>query len=230
MSFVCLLFVCLFLPRTTIYVLHSLQHFKHILSIIKQKKVINSVLFSCKHQSYMYLTLRVQATSIHPSHTAEKLRLMGSVNKTLKGSMRTEHLRRTASAISVAVQQHAGMNLSFVFQLSYCLYNLATHRRQLFISLRHKAVKKGDLLNAGDISCNKTGERKEEGEQFSIAQIISITKVRPSRGHVTVTSKTRDCDVAKQNLKKWKETVHSLHQQHHHETRTCRQEENEPNI
>lgn len=44
----------------------------------------------------------------------------------------------------------------------------------------------------------------EEGEQFSIAQIISITKVRPSRGHATVTSKTRDCDVAKQNLKKWK--------------------------
>lgn len=44
----------------------------------------------------------------------------------------------------------------------------------------------------------------EQGEQFSIAQIISITKVRPTRGHATGTSKTRDCDVAKQNLKKWK--------------------------
>lgn len=70
----------------------------------------------------------------------------------------------------------------------------------------------------------------EEGEQFSIAQIISISRVGPSRGHATVTSKTRDCDVAKQNLKNGKWTVHSLHQQHHHETRTCRQEENEPNI
>lgn len=40
----------------------------------------------------------------------------------------------------------------------------------------------------------------EEGEQFSIPQIISITKVRPSRGHATVTSKTRDCD----ELEKWK--------------------------
>lgn len=37
----------------------------------------------------------------------------------------------------------------------------------------------------------------EEGEQFSIAQIISITKVRPSRGHATVTSKTRDCEKLK---------------------------------
>lgn len=44
----------------------------------------------------------------------------------------------------------------------------------------------------------------EEGEQFSIAQIISITKVRPTRGHARGTSKTRDCDVAKQNLKNWK--------------------------
>ena len=44
----------------------------------------------------------------------------------------------------------------------------------------------------------------EEGEQFSVARIISITKVRPSRGHATGTSKTRDCDVAKQNLKNWK--------------------------
>ena len=44
----------------------------------------------------------------------------------------------------------------------------------------------------------------EEGEQFSVAQIISITKVRPSRGHATVTSKTSDCDVAKRNLKKRK--------------------------
>lgn len=42
----------------------------------------------------------------------------------------------------------------------------------------------------------------EQGEQFSIAQIISISRVRPSKGHATVTSKTRDCDVAKQNLKK----------------------------
>ena len=42
----------------------------------------------------------------------------------------------------------------------------------------------------------------EGGEQFSIAQIISITKVRPSRGHATVTSKIRGCDVAKQNEKK----------------------------
>ena len=68
-------------------------------------------------------------------YTPEQLRLMGSVSKTLLRSMRTEHLRRTASAISVAVQQHAGMNLSFVFQLSYCLYNLATHRRHNFSSL-----------------------------------------------------------------------------------------------
>lgn len=37
------------------------------------------------------------------------------------------------------------------------------------------------------------------GRTVSIAQIISITKVRPSRGHATVTSKTRDCDVAKRN-------------------------------
>ena len=39
--------------------------------------------------------------------------------------------------------------------------------------------------------------RVEEGEQFSIAQIISITRVRPSRGHATVTSKTRDCEKLK---------------------------------
>ena len=194
--FVCCLFI-FFLPRATIYVLHSLQHFKHILSIIKQKKVISTVL--------LVANIKAMCTSHrgykrHPSYTPEQLRLMGSVSETIKRSMRTEHLRRTASAISVAVQQHAGMNLSFVFQLSYCLYNLATQRRQLFISLRHKAVKKGDLLNAGDISCNKTGDRGvERGEQFSIAQIISITKVRPSRGHATGTSKTRDCDVAKQN-------------------------------
>ena len=111
--FVCCLFI-FFLPWTTIYVLHSLQHFKHILSIIKQKKVINTVLLVAN---------------------IKQLRLMGSVSKTLKRSIRTEHLRRTASAISVAVQQHAGMNLSFVFQLSYCLYNLATHRRHNFSSL-----------------------------------------------------------------------------------------------
>ena len=96
------------------------------------KKVINSVLFSCKHQSYMYLTSRVQVTSI--LYTT-KVKIDGAVSKTLKRSMCTEHLRRTASAISVAVQQHAGMNLSFVFQLSYCLYNLATQRRHNFSSL-----------------------------------------------------------------------------------------------
>lgn len=130
--FVCLLFVYLFLPRTTIYVLHSLQHFKHILSIIKQKKVISTVL--------LVANIRAMCTSHrgykrHPSYTPEQLRLMGSVSETIKRSMRTEHLRRTAPAISVAVQQHAGMNLSFVLQLSYCLYNLATHRRHNFSSL-----------------------------------------------------------------------------------------------
>ena len=75
LSFVFGLFVvCLFifyLPRTTIYVLHSLQHFKHILSIIKQKKGNQYSSFSCKHQSYLYLTSRVQATSILYTRTVK---------------------------------------------------------------------------------------------------------------------------------------------------------------
>lgn len=127
-----LLFVYLLLPRTTIYVLHSLQHFKHILSIIKQKKGNQYGSFSCQIKA---ICTSHRGYKRHPSYTPAQLRLMGSVSKTLKRSMRTEHLRRTASAISVAVKQHAGMNLSFVFQLSYCLYNLTTHRRHNFSSL-----------------------------------------------------------------------------------------------
>lgn len=134
MSLVCLFVVCLFVFFT------SDNHLRPPFASTSQayplynqaKKVISSVLLVANIKA---ICTSHRGYKRHPSYTSEQLRLMGSVSETIKRSMRTEHLRRTASAISVAVQQHTGMNLSFVFQLSYCLYNLTTHRRHNFSSL-----------------------------------------------------------------------------------------------
>ena len=83
LSLVCLFVVCLFVFTSDNHLRPPFASTFQAYPLYNQAKKGNQYSsFSCKHQSYVYLTSRVQATSIHPSHTAEKLRLMGSVSKT----------------------------------------------------------------------------------------------------------------------------------------------------
>lgn len=118
------------LPRTAIYILHPFEHFKHVFSVMTKNIPVTTFQspsgggLSCKshhHQRCAYCPwIRMQNGILFS--------LEGQSANKRHTKIRNKHSRRSASTVSVAIQQHTGVDLSFVFQLFDCFQDLAKTR------------------------------------------------------------------------------------------------------